>query len=69
MVGKECFEERFVLRNCSCVLGGPEQPQNFETRGVFIHLFKSWRSVMRVVSSVSEDGDGGVGSEIDVVEM
>ena len=69
MAGKECFEERFVWRNFSCVLCGPEQPQNFETRGKFIHLLRSCRSVMRVVSSVSEDGDSGVGSETDAVDM
>lgn len=51
------------------MLCGPEQPQNLETRSVFIHLLRSCRSVIIVVSSVSEDGDGGVGSEMDAAEM
>ena len=29
---------------------GPAQPQNFDTRGMFIHLWRSWTSVMAVVS-------------------
>lgn len=71
MAGKECFEERAVLRNCSCVLCGPEHPQNFDTRGIFIHLCRSWTSVRIAASSVSggEDGVDGEGSVIVAAEM
>jgi len=73
MIGKECLELRFAFKNASCVDTGPEQPQNAETRGTFIHLFSSWRSVMSVVSSVPESGvgaraEGGGGSDIEVFE-
>jgi hypothetical protein len=40
-----------------------------ETRGIFIHLFRSWRSVICDVSSVSAGGVGGMGSAIEAVEM
>ena len=32
------------------MLMGPSQHQNSETRGIFIHLWRSWRSVIAVVS-------------------
>src|SRR5437879_4009243 len=50
MTGKEWRDARFALRKLPWTPCGPEQSQNLETRGMFIHLCKSWRSVMLDVS-------------------
>jgi hypothetical protein len=56
MTGKECKDSKFAFRNASWTLMGPEQPQNLETRGIFIHLWRSWRSDMAVVSLSKSGG-------------